>query len=370
MDQKNQLFDRRRLLIKSLSERKSKLTTNDIIDLDSPLPEISDSHSKKIDRLAEAIRQARRKNAPVVLMYGAHLFRNGLSPFIINLIEAGLVQHIVTNGAGVIHDWEMAFHSKTTEEVFDYLKIGQFGIWEETGFYQNLAILLGASQDQGYGESIGAMIADDLLIIPELKDLKEEIRLCLAEKVQSNTVAMKLVLLQAIEEFGLNPGEIEIEHPDKEFSIVCSAYLNRVPFSVCPGIGYDIIYSHPINSGAAVGECALRDFLSLTQTLSGLQHGVILSVGSAVMSAQITEKALSMARNVALQHADQINDFYIVVNDIQPGNWDWGRSEPPKDHPAYYLRFCKSFSRLGGHFDYIDTDNRVFIQHLHDRLLN
>ncbi len=88
------------------------------------------------------------------------------------------------------------------------------------------------------------------------------------------------------------------------------------------------------------------------------------------MSSQITEKALSMARNVASQKQKLIKNFHIAVVDIQPGNWDWSRSEPPKDHPGYYLRFCKSFSRMSNRFDYLDLDNRVFIQHLFDCLLN
>jgi hypothetical protein len=87
------------------------------------------------------------------------------------------------------------------------------------------------------------------------------------------------------------------------------------------------------------------------------------------MAPMIFEKALSMAKNVALQTGEAINDYYLVINDIQDGGgWNWNDGEPPMDNPAYYLRFCKSFYRMGGELDYICLDNRAFLLNLYDTL--
>ncbi|OPZ01387.1 MAG: hypothetical protein BWZ10_03464 [candidate division BRC1 bacterium ADurb.BinA364] len=113
----------------------------------------------------------------------------------------------------------------------------------------------------------------------------------------------------------------------------------------------------------------MRDFLSLAHSISRLSGGAFLSVGSAIMAPMTFEKSLSMARNLARQEGRRIDDFSIVVNDIQPGAWDWTKGEPPKDNPAYYLRFCKSFSRMGGEFRYACEDNRAFLLNLFARLV-
>jgi hypothetical protein len=108
----------------------------------------------------------------------------------------------------------------------------------------------------------------------------------------------------------------------------------------------------------------MRDFTTFAEAVSRLEGGVYLSVGSAIMSPMVFEKSLSMARNLARQEGRTIERFLIVVNDIQPGDWDWRAGEPPKEHPAYYLRFCKSFARMGGEFRYARVDNRAFLNRL------
>jgi hypothetical protein len=126
--------------------------------------------------------------------------------------------------------------------------------------------------------------------------------------------------------------------------------------------GHDIIYSHPANLGAAVGRTAQRDFLSFAQSIRRLEGGVYLSVGSAVMSPMIFEKSLSMARNVAMQAGQRIEDFSIFVVDLAGSSWDWqGQGEPSPDDPAYYLRCCKTFSRMGGRMTTVTADNRDFL---------
>ena len=129
--------------------------------------------------------------------------------------------------------------------------------------------------------------------------------------------------------------------------------------------GHDIIYTHPLNLGAAVGRTAERDFLSFAGSVCDLEAGVYLSVGSAVMSPMILEKALSMARNLAFQEDRRIDSFSLFVVDLSPVSWDWqADGEPPADNPAYYVRYLKSFSRMGGALHYIQADNRDFFLHL------
>jgi hypothetical protein len=134
-------------------------------------------------------------------------------------------------------------------------------------------------------------------------------------------------------------------------------------------IGHDIIYNHPMNHGAAIGRTAMRDFLSFADSINNLDHGVYLSVGSAVMSPMIFEKSLSMAQNIQLQQSRRIDNHYILVVDLAKSSWDWkANGEPPQDDPAYYLRFCKTFSRMGGTMDYLSADNRDFLLALYQAL--
>ncbi len=362
------LFDRNRLQIKPLALRQSKSDLNCMIHLDTKLPPVSPEASEFMDKLISQIKQARQKGAPIILSYGAHLFKNGLAPIMIKLMEEGYIQQLVTNGAGTIHDWEMAFQGKTEEDVRHYIKKGQFGIWEETGFFLNLAIIIGASQGLGYGASVGKMIHEDMLPVPSVEFLREELEKNLQQPRLSGEFVATANLLHTLESFQIKPGILEVLHPYKQYSIQEAAYRLKIPFSVCPGIGADIIYSHPINNGAAIGQGALQDFLTFAHSVSQLEGGVFLSIGSAVMAPMTFEKAIAMARNLALQENRPLENYQIVVNDIQPGTWDWTQGEPPKNHPAYYLRFCKSFSRMGGNFYYLELDNTVFIRHLYDRL--
>ena len=91
----------------------------------------------------------------------------------------------------------------------------------------------------------------------------------------------------------------------------------------------------------------------------------MLSIGSSVMAPMVFEKSLSMAKNLAKQEGKKLENYKIFVNDIHPSKWDWKKGDPPKDNPDYYLRFCKSFSRMGGDFEYLCMDNRQFIHNLY-----
>lgn len=360
-------LDRQRLKLKPLSMRISKADASVLVGLGTPAPALEPAVLARVEALAAQVVAAKRRGAPVLLTYGAHLFRNGLSPMIIDLMERGYLTQLTTNGAGGIHDWELAFHGRTTEDVQLYLEQGQFGIWQETGLYQNLALALGASQGLGYGQSLGKMMAEERLELPDPKALRAELG---QRAAQGETGLCGLAaLVEVLETLGLSGQVIPLPHPGREASLLYQAYRLGIPLSICPGIGYDIIYNHPANHGGALGETALADFLTFADAVKQMEGGVYLSVGSAVMSPMILEKALSMARNLALQEGQPLGDYKLAVVDMQPGTWDWAqKGEPPKNHPAYYLRFCKSFSRMGGSFEYFELDNRVFFHNLYQAI--
>ena len=142
--------------------------------------------------------------------------------------------------------------------------------------------------------------------------------------------------------------------------------------TVHPGIGYDIIANHPMFNGAVIGRAATLDFHLLGGSLETLDNGVVLSVGSAIMGPQVFEKSLSCVNNLRMQaHRPVVSGHEIFVVDLQDGgNWDWSRGEPPKTHPAYYLRFCKSYSRMGGTMQYAQCDNVAFLHNLYHQLIS
>jgi hypothetical protein len=171
-------------------------------------------------------------------------------------------------------------------------------------------------------------------------------------------------------EHSLPAGRIEVPHPWKHTSIFANAFRREIPLTVHPGVGYDIISNHPMFNGAAIGRAAGIDFRLFSRAVEGLDGGVVLSVGSAIMAPQVFEKSLSCVNNLRLQEDRNIVEGHsLYVVDLQDGgNWDWTQGEPPKDNPAYYLRFCKSFSRMGGAMRYLQCDNVVFVHNLLQQL--
>jgi hypothetical protein len=177
-------------------------------------------------------------------------------------------------------------------------------------------------------------------------------------------------LLATMRRFDIAPGFYEVPHPFARFSATAGAFEASVPLTVHPGIGYDIFTNHPLFSGAAIGRTAGTDARLFAAGVRNLRRGVYLSVGSAIMSPQVFEKAMSLANDYHLSRGEgAITDHTIGIVDIQPGDdWDWNQGEPPKDHPAYYLRFCKSFHRMGGQVSYCCCDNVAALLHLLSRL--
>ena len=163
--------DLTRIKVQPLAVRRSKQAFEAIrVDPRSPPPPAGDL-APKIETVAERIRGARASGASVVLAFGAHLVKNGLGRVVEELMEAGWITHLATNGAGVIHDWEYAFLGRSEEDVRSHVAEGRFGCWDETGRCTLLAVLTGALAGMGYGESIGRFVLDGGCEIPRREDL-------------------------------------------------------------------------------------------------------------------------------------------------------------------------------------------------------
>ena len=357
------LFDRNLMTYFPLEDRLSKVSIETAaIDPDEPVEIPEQGLQERIRTVAQSILRAKERGSSVVCAFGAHTIKNGLGLVLGRMIEHGWVTHLATNGAGVIHDWEFSFLGKSSEDVRKNVLEGKFGTWEETGFFINLGLAVGAYQGMGYGESVGSMICANGLFIPEASALMRVMNDWDFSKPASLSQASAAAdLLEISQTFSLKPGFLNIPHPFGEYSIQKVAFDCGVPFTSHPMFGHDIIYTHKANRGSVIGRTAERDFLSFAHSVAGLDGGVYLSVGSAVMSPMIFEKSLSMARNVLAKEPGNITDVAIYVVDLQESTWDWRNGEPPMDNPAYYLRFMKSFNRMGCRESYISADNRTFL---------
>lgn len=233
-----------------------------------------------------------RTSGPVILFLGAHPIKLGLSRYLIDLINRRLVTHVATNGAGVIHDFELALVGGTSEDVPRWLSAGQFGLWQETSRLNDI-IAEGARRKEGLGEAVGRTIEED-------------------------------------------------RYPHRDLSIAAACYRTGIPFTSHVTIGADIIHGHPNCDGAALGATSHRDFLIFARSVQGLEGGVYLNVGSAVTGPEVFLKALSMARNVAHQRGEKITDFTTAVFDLFPLPENWRDGTPGKDDPFYYNRGFKT----------------------------
>jgi hypothetical protein len=284
MGSKYEIFDRSRLLIKPLAEREHDLQLDRWIALDDPAPEFS--HPQLAD-LARRLTAARSAGAARILIMGAHVIRAGVSRHIIDLMERGGVDHLALNGAGAIHDYELARIGATTESVARYIQTGEFGLWRETGELNDW-IGEAARLDLGLGENAGRRIGAS-------------------------------------------------DFPHRDLSILAAAYRLSVPATVHAGIGYDILAEHPNCDGAALGAASYRDFLILARAVERLEGGVLLSFGSAVMAPEVYLKALAMARNVAHREGRAIRHFTTAVFDLVPIRGDIHHTLDKSD-PGYYFR--------------------------------
>jgi hypothetical protein len=237
---------------------------------------------------------------------------------------------------------------------------GTFGAWEETGRNIHLALLAGGLRGEGYGAALGRFIHEDGCTLPSPGELREAL-------THADAAApAQAELLTAMQRHALAAGRHEVVHRWKHASILANAFRLGVPATVHPGIGYDIVSCHPFFNGAAIGRAAATDFHSICASVDNLDGGVLLAVGSAIMAPQVFEKSLSCVHNVRFQNdRPAVSGHSIYVVDLQDGgHWDWTQGEPPKTSAAYYLRFCKSFSRMGGAMQYAQCDNLAFMHNL------
>lgn len=356
-------LDLSRVQVKPLVQRRTLSRLEQIlVDPESPAGACDNTIRSAIHDCTVRIRAARKRGASVMLIYGAHLVKNGALGIVTTLIRDGWITHLATNGAGTIHDWELAFLGKTEESVRENVPRGEFGTWDETGRCINLAVLAGALREEGYGRGLGRFIHEDGVELPWPDELRQHI----VSEPDHPLTAARAELLQRMLRHQLTGGRVEVRHPHKASSILASAFEHQVPLTVHPGIGYDIFATHPMFSGAAIGHAGAVDFRLFSRAVEGLDEGVVLSVGSAIMGPQVFEKSLSCVNNLRLQDGRPIvQNHSIDVVDLQDGgHWDWSQGEPPKDNPAYYLRFCKSYARMGGVMRYLQCDNVVFLHRL------
>ncbi|MBX3747214.1 MAG: hypothetical protein KF833_18050 [Verrucomicrobiae bacterium] len=356
-------FDHARLRVFPLSERRSMTRVEEIlIDPDGPVAPLAEPLAAQIRQAADAVRAARARGATVMLIYGAHLLRNGAALLLDRFMERGWITHLATNGAGTIHDWEYAWHGRSTESVEDNVATGTFGTWDETGRNIHLALLAGGLRGDGYGAALGRYINEDGCTFPA----PDELAGLLAQFPADPLAPAAADLLVAMRQHGIVDGPHPIVHRWKHASIVAAAFRRGVPLTVHPGIGYDIVACHPMFNGAVLGRAAEIDFKRFAASVEGLDGGVVLNVGSAIMGPQVFEKSLSCVHNLRRQDGrPNVSGHTIYVVDLQEGGgWDWTRGEPPKTHPGYYLRFCKSYSRMGGAMHYLTCDNAAFVHTL------
>jgi hypothetical protein len=319
MKSKYQIFDRSRLLLKPLGERVHDMNLDYLLPLQGPAPDFSHPQLREV---ARRIAAAKEKGAARILMMGAHVIKAGVSRYIIDLLERGYLTHIAMNGAGAIHDYELARVGATTESVARYIRSGEFGLWRETGEL-NEVIREAADLSLGLGENVGRRI---------------ETR----------------------------------SFPHQSVSIFATAYRLSIPATVHVGIGYDIIHEHPNCDGAALGAASYRDFLIFARSVEDLEGGIMLDFGSAVMSPEVYLKALSMARNVAHQRGHAISHFTTAVFDLVPIQGDI-HHELPKSDPGYYFRPHKTILVRtvadGGESFYFCGDHRATVPALRHALM-
>jgi hypothetical protein len=360
-------LDLSRLKVYPLEQRQSLSRLEEVlVEPANDPPPLAAALTARVEECARQIKRACQHQAGVMLIYGAHLIKNGGQLLLVRFLDHGWVTHLATNGAGSIHDWEFSFLGRSTESVRANVAAGTFGTWQETGQNINLALLAGGVRGEGYGQALGRCIYEDGVTLPCAESLAESLR----NEPGHPLAPARAELLQAMGSHQLASGRHLILHPWRNTSVLANAFRHEVPCTVHPGIGYDIISNHPMFNGAAIGRAAAIDFRRLAGSVDTLEGGVVLSIGTAVMGPQVFEKSLSCVNNLRLQAGRPIVQGHtIYVVDLQDGgHWDWSKGEPPKTNPAYYLRFCKSYARMGGMMHYVQCDNVAFLHNLHHRL--
>ncbi len=313
-------FDVAQVTLADLAQRGDELAAADCLPLAAPEAPYADP---EFDALVDRIAAARRGDRPVILMMGAHPIKLGLSRFLVDLVERRIVTHLGTNGAGVIHDFELAFHGGTSESVARWIREGQFGLWRETGRLNEL-IAEAARRGDGLGETVGRVI--------------EEQRAA-----------------------------------HRDLSLAAAGWRAGVPITCHAAVGCDIIHAHPNFDPAALGTASYTDFLLFTRAVQDLEGGVFLNVGTSTIGPEVYLKALSAARNVARAKGESLQQFTTAVFDLVELPRNWRDGPPSKEHPQYYYRPWKTILIRtvadGGESFYFRGDHRRTLPTLWHRLV-
>jgi hypothetical protein len=276
--------------------------------------------SQDFDLLVDAIAEARKNGRPVIWSMGAHVIKNGMSKYLIQLIKKGLVTHVSGNGAGSIHDFELAYNGGTSEDVPTAIEDGSFGMWEETGRWMNEALQEGARRKLGYGESLAVYIDE-------------------------------------------NQGKF----PYKEDCVLYQAYKNGVPATYHIALGTDTIHQHPIVDFGAIGVTSGIDFHKICYSVSRLDGGVFLNFGSGVIGPEVFLKAISIARNLGYP------TFNITTANFDLIDLGDYRSKIGYSDPHYYYRPRKNIvnrpTSKGGRGWHFCGDHKETIPNLFKKLI-
>lgn len=286
MDSRFPEFDRSRLILLPLHQRKSNLNLAHILPLRPSLHVAGTFRA-----VASRIQAAKANGAAVVLMMGAHVLRAGVQRFLVSLMEQGYLNCLAVNGGAVIHDYEFALTGETTETVATYIREGHFGLWQETGRINDI-VSAAANKRMGLGEAVGRVIEEE-------------------------------------------------RFPHRDISLLAAGYRLGIPITVHIGIGYDIVHEHPNCDGAAYGRTSYTDFLRFAKVLESLEGGVIMNFGSSVMAPEVYLKALAMVRNAGRPEGRSIHRFTSLVCDLAelPAHY---HKEPSRENPSYYFRPWKT----------------------------
>jgi len=226
--------------------------------------------AKELRELVQHLLEAREQGKPIIVMMGAHVIKVGLSPLLVDLMQRGFITCLAMNGAGVVHDTELALFGQTSEEVADGLADGSFGMAAETGEFINATVARGRALGMGLGEAMGEAL------------------------VKATGAGVKL-------------------------SLLANAYALEIPATVHVGIGTDIVHQHPSADGAAYGELSFRDFKIFAAQVARINDGgVVLNLGSNVLLPEVFLKALTIARNVAPPVKDFFTANFDMFNHYRP----------------------------------------------------
>ncbi|OHB67009.1 MAG: hypothetical protein A2V70_01130 [Planctomycetes bacterium RBG_13_63_9] len=312
-------FDRKRLRLRPLAERVHDMDRSRLVFPDDPREPFE---HEALPKLADAIVRATADGRTVMFCCGAHVLKQGLGPLLVDLMQRGWLGHLALNGAGAIHDFEMALIGQTTESVARYVRSGEFGLWNETGRI-NQAAIDAHRAGIGLGEAIGRMIEEE-------------------------------------------------SFPYRETSVLAAGVRLGIPVTIHVAIGQDILHEHPNFDPAATGATSYTDFLIFAQSLTRLAGGVFLNIGTAVMGPEVYLKALTMARNVARQDGQVIEQFTTAVFDlIELG--EQHHAEAAKTDPRYYFRpyktvLVRTVADAGTSY-FVQGDHRLTMPALYDAIL-